>query len=136
MTDNPVVGTIDVTARDLAFINRLFGLTTELGKHPYILNGQFKMMTDLAFIITLGKNCDSLINSLHDVHEQNITKCIDVQRNVAPEVATIVLAMLCAASETADSPSAKSAFDKQVAELFSKDYEPEGFKNAPETGYI
>ena len=139
--DYPVIGTIELTALDLAFINKLFGITTELGKHPYLMATNMEMIMELAMMTALGQHCEKLITNLHDIHESNMAQCVQVQRDVAPDAAHITLGMMMAAVTTAGDPETRKEFDSLVESAFAKDKVDTfmkargGERNAPEAGY-
>lgn len=144
--DYPVVGSIEVTARDLAFINILFKISTELGKHPYMMVENIQMMMDMAMLVTIGPGCATFIDDLHAMHTKNGKDCGQAYRDVSMKAAETTISIMAAAFTTAHDQNAKSELDYMVEQLFKKDYEPEppstpsqpnagGYQNAPETGY-
>lgn len=139
--DYPVIGTIEVTAIDLAFINKLFGITTELGKHPYLMANNMEMIMDVAMMSAIGQHCEKFITTLHDIQESNMDQCVQVQRDVAPDAAHLTLGMMMAAVTTAKDPETRKEFDALVKSAFAKDKmdtfmkSRRGEPNAPEAGY-
>jgi len=139
--DYPVIGTIEVTALDLAFMNKLFGITNELGKHPYLMATNMEMIMDVAMMSAIGTHCEKFITTLHDIHESNMDQCVQVQRDVAPDAAHLTLGMMMAAVTTAGDPETRKEFDSLVESAFAKDKidtfmkSRRGEQNAPEAGY-
>lgn len=145
--DYPVVGKIEVSALNLAFINKMFGIVTTLGKRPYLMGDDMELIMDVAMMTALGQHCGQFIEDLHDIHALNGDACKQAQTDVAPDAAHATLGMMMASITTRNDPEARSAFDKMVEEAFSQDNVKEAMKahkesiksrgapNAPETGY-
>ena len=102
--DYPVIGTIELTAMDLAFINKLFAIAGYLGQHATLLKGNLDLTMDMAMMVALGPHCHKLGDDLHKLHVDNLQETGNAQRDVSMDAAQVTMGMVLASQTGRDGP--------------------------------
>ena len=154
--DYPIVGTLELTAMDLAFINKLFAIAGHIGKHATLMKGDIELTMDMAMMVALGPQCEKMVDDLHKIHTANLEHTAQAQRDVAMDAAQVTMGMVLAAQTGRDGPEGLA--EDQITDILAKaiahkkDHDCSsctetkcpnapmnkagGFNGSPETGYI
>lgn len=135
--DYPVIGTLELTAPSLAFINTLFNIVTELTQNPELMEGNMDIIMQMSMMVALGQDCEPMIRDLNNLHVKNAKVCKEAHMEHADKAANVALNMFITSMLAKQSPEFKERYDGEMSNIseMAKSMKKEGWYNAPETGY-
>lgn len=129
------LGTVDVTASDIAFLGNMFAVTNYIALHPELTTGHIELIGDLAQMIISGKESKEFIESLHNLEMDNKDIIRQFRKDHVEKSAEVAANIVLATVINGETSSLDSMLKQMLSETKKMQEGKEVIPNAPEAGY-